>query len=149
MGTILRAVFGYCFLVFMIRVVGRRPGKQMTPFEYVLIFFIGGLVLSPVLGDDRSISNAMCVIMTVALMHILFAWLKQRSQTFGRIIDGTPLILYSRGKCHTETMDKMGIADDDIIASARDKGLMRLNQIKYAILERNGEISIIPDSEAS
>jgi uncharacterized membrane protein YcaP (DUF421 family) len=149
MGTILRAAFGYCFLVFMIRVVGRRPGKQMTPFEYVLIFFIGGLVLSPVLGDDRSISNAMCVIITVAMMHVLFAWLKQISPRFGRIVDGTPLILLEKGERHVETMDKMLIQDSDIMAAARDKGLMRFDQIKYAILERNGEISIIASSEGS
>ena len=54
MAAIFRAAFGYCFLVFMVRIAGRRPGKQITPFEFVLIFFIGGVTLTPMVGDDRS-----------------------------------------------------------------------------------------------
>ena len=149
MSTIFRAVFGYCFLVLMVRVVGRRPGKQLTPFEFVLIFFIGGLILTPTLGDDRSFINAICIIMTVGLLHFFFAWLKQVSPAFGRIVDGTPLVLLENQTWHVETMRRMGINDDDVMSMARDKGLKTLDEIKYAFLERNGEISIIPRSEAS
>jgi uncharacterized membrane protein YcaP (DUF421 family) len=55
MSAVLRAAYGYLFLVFIVRVVGRRPGKQMTPFEFVLIFFIGGLMLTAMVGDDASV----------------------------------------------------------------------------------------------
>jgi uncharacterized membrane protein YcaP (DUF421 family) len=119
----------------------------MTPFEFVLIFFIGGLILSPVIGDDRSITNAFCIIMTVGVLHFLFAWCRQRSPAFGRIVDGTPLVIFEKGKRRSDTAAKMSIQDDDVMAAARECGLERLDQIKYAILERNGEISIIPVSE--
>src|SRR5690348_16632316 len=65
MGAVFRAIFGYCFLIVMIRIVGRRPGKQMTPFEFVLIFFIGGVTLTPIVGDDHSLTNALCIIATI------------------------------------------------------------------------------------
>jgi uncharacterized membrane protein YcaP (DUF421 family) len=149
MSSILRAIFGYTFLVMMIRIVGRRPGKQMTPFEFVLIFFIGGLILTPTLGDDRSLTNAFCTILTVGLMHFLFAWLKQKSPAFGRVVDGTPLVLLQDHTWQVETMRRMGVNDDDVMAAARDKGLKSLEEIKYAFLERNGEISIIPQSQTS
>jgi uncharacterized membrane protein YcaP (DUF421 family) len=149
MGAIFRAIFGYCFLVLMVRVVGRRPGKQMTPFEFVLIFFMGGVTLTPMVGDDRSITNALCTIMTIALTHFVFAWLKQFSPAFGRIIDGTPLILLEKGQWHMETMAKMRIQDTDVMALARDQGLKTLAEIEYAVLERNGGISIIPVKQAS
>jgi uncharacterized membrane protein YcaP (DUF421 family) len=139
-------MFGYCFLVFMVRIVGRRPGKQMTPFEFVLVFFLGGLTLTGMVADDRSFTNALCQIMTVALMHYAIAWLRQRSPAFGRVADGTPLVLLEKGQWHTETMSKMRIQDDDVMAAARDKGLERLDQIEYAVLERNGEISIVQSS---
>jgi uncharacterized membrane protein YcaP (DUF421 family) len=149
MSTIFRAIFGYCFLVLTVRIVGRRPGKQMTPFEFVLVFFIGGLILTPTLGDDRSFANAACVVMTVGLLHFTFAWLRQVSPAFGRIVDGTPLVLLENETWHLQTMKNMGINDDDVMAAARDKGLKTLDDIKYAFLERNGEISIIPRSEPS
>ncbi len=87
MAASLRACFGYFFLVFMSRIVGRRPGKQMTPFEYVLIFFIGALTLTSMVGDDRSLTSAVCAIIAVALTHFLITWLKQRSPAFGRFAE--------------------------------------------------------------
>jgi uncharacterized membrane protein YcaP (DUF421 family) len=54
MAAVLRAFFGYFFLVFTVRVVGRRPGKQLTPFEFVLVFFMGGLALTAMVGNEAS-----------------------------------------------------------------------------------------------
>ena len=143
MGAIFRGIFGYCFLVLIVRTAGRRPGKQITPYEFVFIFFIGGVTLTPMVGNDRSVINGMCTIAAIALTHFLFAWLKQRSPMFGRLVDGTPLILLKDGEWQADTMRRMSLADDDVMAMARDKGLQRLDQIQYAILERNGEISIV------
>lgn len=143
MAAVLRAIFGYCFLVFMVRVAGRRPGKQMTPFEFVLIFFIGGLTLTFAVADDRSLTNAFSQIITVAILHYGIVLLRQKSSRFASIVDGTPLVLLEEGQWHKETMTNMRIKDEDVMAAARDKGLMSLERVRYAILERNGEISII------
>src|SRR5947209_20075429 len=105
MGGVLRGIFGYCFLVLIVRLVGRRPGEQMTPFDFVLIFFMGGVTLTPMVGDDRSIMNALCIITTIAATHFAIAWLKQRFPAFGRVVDGTPLLLLKKGHCQTEPMN--------------------------------------------
>jgi uncharacterized membrane protein YcaP (DUF421 family) len=144
MGAVLRAIFGYCFLIFIVRIESRRPGKQMTPFEFVLIFFIGGLTLTTLVGDDRSLTNAIATIVAIAGTHLTLAWLKSISPTFGRLLDGTPMVLLNDGQWETETLKKMRIQDDDVMAMARDQGLKSLEEIKYAVLERNGQISIIP-----
>ncbi len=149
MAAVFRAAFGYCFLVFMVRIAGRRPGKQITPFEFVFIFFIGGLTLTPMVGNDRSLTNALCIITTIAVTHFVIAFLKIRFSGFGRVVDGTPLVLLKKGEWQVEAMEKMRIQDDDVMAMARDNGLERLDQIEYAILERNGEISIVPKSKES
>ncbi len=73
--TIVRAVFGYVFLVFIVRIVGRRPGKQLTPFEFVLVFFLGGLTLTGMVGDEVSLTNALCQIVAVAMAHTVLTWL--------------------------------------------------------------------------
>lgn len=126
---------------------GRRPGKQLTPFEFVFVFFVGGVTLTPMVGNDRSLINAVTIIATIAITHFLIAWLRECFSAFGRVVDGTPLVLLKKGEWQADTMRRMRLADDDVMAMARDQGLERLEQIDYAILERNGEISIIPASE--
>ena len=144
MAAALRAFFGYFSLVFVVRIVGRRPGKQMTPFEFVLIFFIGGLALTAIVGDEASYTNALCQIVTIAIAHYLTVLLRAGSPAIARLFDGTPLILLEGGQWRTTTLRRMGIADDDVMASARDQGVKDLTTIEQAILERNGEVSIIP-----
>ena len=146
MESVLRAAFGYAFLVFMVRVVGRRPGKQMTPFEFVLVFFIGGLTLTFVVGDEASFTSALGQIMTIAVLHYLISWARTKSTAFARLTDGTPLVLLEKGQWRQVAMQRMRIADDDVMAAARDRGLKTFDDVEYAILERNGEITIIEAS---
>jgi uncharacterized membrane protein YcaP (DUF421 family) len=82
-------------------------------------------------------------VLTVGLMHRAVSALKVRYPRFGAIIDGTPLVMLQDGKWRTEVMDSMRVADDDVMAAARTKGVKSLSAIRYAILERNGAISII------
>ncbi len=146
MTAVVRAFIGYCFLVLIMRTAGRRPGKQMVPMEFVLIFFAGGLTLTTMVADDRSFTNALCQIMTIALTHFAIARLRQISPAFGRLVDGTPLLLLAKGRWYSETMARMRIDPEDVLAMVRDKGMASLDDVEYAFLERNGEISIIPRS---
>lgn len=142
--TLIRALFGYFSLVFVARVVGRRPGKQLTPFEFVLIFFLGGLTLTGMVGTEASVTSAFTQIIAVACGHTFLVWLRTKSSYIARLLDGTPLILLEGNTWRSRTMRKMRIAPDDVMAMARDQGLRTLNEIDTATLERNGEISIVP-----
>jgi uncharacterized membrane protein YcaP (DUF421 family) len=148
MAAVLRAIVGYYFLVFMMRIVGRRPGKQITPVEFILVFFSGGLILTCTVADDASMTNAVSQIVAIALAHYLLVLLRWKFPAFGRLVDGTPALLLERGKWHSETMAAMQIMDDDVMTMARDQGLERLDQVEYAVLERNGQISIVPLEES-
>jgi uncharacterized membrane protein YcaP (DUF421 family) len=142
--VILRAAFGYLFLVLIVRIVGRRPGKQLTPFEFVLIFYLGGLTLTGMVGNEASLTNAVTQILTIALCHYVLAALRYRFDAFAQILDGTPLILLEKDQWRSETMSSMRILDDDVMDMAREQGLPSLDKIDTAILEAFGEISIIP-----
>lgn len=142
--TIARALFGYLFLVFIVRIVGRRPGKQLTPFEFVLVFFLGGLTLTGMVGTEASLTNALCQIIAVALMHTLLTLVRSRSEWWTKVWDGTALILVEGGYWRSRTMLKMRVADDDVMAMARDKGLRKLSDIDTAVLERHGGMSVLP-----
>ena len=144
LATVIRALFGYFFLVLIVRIVGRRPGKQLTPFEFVLIFFLGGLTLTGVVGDEVSLTNAVCQIIAVACGHYFLVWIRSKSSRVSRLLDGTPLMLLEGSTWRNRTLQKMGISTADVMAVARDQGMKTLSEIDTAVLERNGEISILP-----
>ena len=140
--TILRAAFGYLFLVFLVRIVGRRPGRQPTPFEYVLVFYMGGLTLTGIVGMEMSISNAFCQIFTIALCHYSLSWLRHRSQRIALFLDGSPLILLKGGEWRAQTMCSARIKDDDVMDAARERGMRDLTEIGMAVLESVGSITV-------
>lgn len=142
--SVFRAAFGYLFLVFIVRIVGRRPGKQLTPFEFVLVFYLGGLTLTGIVGVDMSLTNAFCQILTIALCHHALAWLRVNSDRFARLLDGTPLVLLVDGQWRSRTLSQMRLQDDDVMDVAREQGIRHLAGIRIAVLETFGQISIIP-----
>lgn len=143
MSTIIHAVLGYLFLLLVVRVLSRRPGAQLTLFEFVIVFLIGGVIILATVGNDRSVTNCATAIIAVGLMHRIVSWLKSKSPRFGRLIDGTPLILLKNGEWQTEVMKGMRLNPEDVMAAGRAKNIKSIHEIKYAILERNGAISII------
>jgi len=146
MYTILHSIAGYLFMVLTVRVLSRRPGATMTPFEFVLVVLIGGVVILETVGNDHSIVNCAGAIITIAFMHRLLSVLKQRYPRFGALVDGTPIVVLRNGQWQTEEMEAMRIEDSDVMAAARAKGMRSLEEIKYAVLERNGAISVIKKS---
>lgn len=149
MLTIINAIAGYFFLMLTVRLLTRRPGAQMTMFEFVIVFLVGGVIILATVGSDRSITNCGMAIMTVGLLHNLVAWVKTRSPRFGALVDGTPLVLLKDGAWVTEVMQGMKMAPEDIMAAARMNGVESIFDVKYAVLERNGTISIIKAKKES
>jgi len=83
MSTIIHALIGYFVLLLLVRVLRRRPGEQMTMFEYVLIFLIGGVAILFTVGNDRSVTNCTCAVITIGFIHRALAWGKSKSSRVG------------------------------------------------------------------
>lgn len=143
MYTIVHAIIGYFLLLLTVRVLVRRPGAQLTPFEFVIIFLIGGVIILATVGDDRSVTNCTCGIITIGLVHRVVAAARSRSERLRAWIDGRPMVLLRGGQWQLEAMEGLRIDPDDVMAAARAKGIRSLSEIKYAAVERNGSISII------
>jgi uncharacterized membrane protein YcaP (DUF421 family) len=149
MTTIIHAILGYFFLLLTVRILSRRPGAQMTLFEFVIVFLIGGVTILATVGNDRSVTNCATAILTVGFLHRLVSWAKSKSPRVGAIVDGTPLVLLKDGEWQDEVMRGMRLDPEDVMAAGRTKGVTSVFEIKYAILERNGAISIIKNEEES
>lgn len=147
MATILRAIIAYWALLFTIRVIGRRAVNQMTPFEFILLFLLGGMTIQAIVYDDRSLTNALLAVVTIAMNHVLVAWLKERFPTFRKLADGTPIIIVENRHWHRDRMSRMRLQEQDVMSVARQGGILHLEQIDTAIVERNGEISVFKCSD--
>jgi uncharacterized membrane protein YcaP (DUF421 family) len=143
MPTILHAVAGYFILLLVVRVLKRRAGSQMTLFEFVLIFLMGGIIILSTVGNDRSVTNCTCAVIAVGLLHRSISWAKSKSPRLGAIIDGTPLVIIRNGEWQPEIMSGMHLRREDIEAAARSSGISQTDDIAWAVLERNGRISCI------
>jgi uncharacterized membrane protein YcaP (DUF421 family) len=142
---ILRAVAIYFFLLALFLVAGKRSLSEMSNFELVLLLVVGEATQQALLGKDYSLIDAFLVVTTLVGLQIALSTVKQRSELVKRWFDGLPVILVEHGRPLRERMDKERIGDDAILAAARElQGLERMDQIKYAILETTGVISIIP-----
>ncbi len=148
MDSVIRAIVIYLFLLVVFRVSGKRTLSQITPFDFILLLIIGDASSQALMWDDFSLANAFLVIVTLVGVDIGISFIKQRSERFERIVDSVPLVIVENGELLKDRMDKARIDEVDIMAKARElQGLERLDQIKYAVVERSGGITIIPKQQ--
>lgn len=150
MDSVINAAVVYVFLGLVIRLTGRRHLGQLTTFEFVLLIIIGGAVQRALVGDDYSLTNAFIIVATLIGLDLLVSLIERRSQVFSRIARGVPLIVVENGRPLTRRLHYARISEDDVMAAARlHHGLTAIDEVKYAILETNGEISIVPERRSS
>lgn len=147
MESVLRAAAAYLFLLLMLRLSGKRALAQITTFDFVLLLIISEATQNALVGDNYSLTNSFLVILTLVTIDLAFVWWKLRSPRVDRLLEDTPLIIVEDGKLLKDRAAKSLVDESDVLHAARElQGLERLDQIKYAVLERSGGISIIPKS---
>jgi uncharacterized membrane protein YcaP (DUF421 family) len=145
MESVIRGVIVYAFLLIVFRLVGKRTLAQSTNFELVLLLIISETTQQAMVDDDHSVTNGILLILTLIGCTILLSVLKQRYRTLEKWLDDVPLVIFENGQLHHDRMNKLRVDEQDILAAAREhQGLENLDEVKYAIVERNGEITIIP-----
>lgn len=131
--------------LFAVRLIGCRTASQMAPFDLVVLFLFAGITITAVLDDDHSMVGALSGICTIGLMHMIALGLKTLSDWFDRAIEGTPVVVFEHGQFNRLRMSRLRLTEQDVTATARRRGLMRLDQVRYAVAERDGKISIVQD----
>lgn len=145
MESVLRAIAVYLFLLVLFRLTGKRTLAQVTVFDFVLLLIVSEATQQAMIDGDNSMLNAAIVVGTLVGLNVLMSLLKQRSKTMDRLLDDIPLVIVADGKPLQDVMRKERVDEEDILDAARElHGLERMDQIRHAVLERNGAISIIP-----
>jgi uncharacterized membrane protein YcaP (DUF421 family) len=145
---VLRALAVYAILMVVFRLAGKRSMAEVTPFDFVLLLVFSEALQSALVDEDNSLTVAIVVIVTLLTTNILLSLVKQRSVGIERLLEGVPIVIMDEGKPLKERMDKARIDEGDILAAARlSQGIDSLDQIRTAVLERSGGISIIPKQQ--
>ncbi|KQQ55724.1 hypothetical protein ASF84_10345 [Pseudomonas sp. Leaf127] len=150
MDAVLRAAVMYLVLVVLFKIAGRRSLADLTTFDFVLLLIVGEATQQALLGDDFSVTNSILIIATLIAIDVGFTRLKRRYGRLARVVDGGPTLIVENGQWLHLRMQEARVTEEDVLEAARTgQGLVRLEQIRYAIIERNGTISIIPAQQAS
>lgn len=148
MESVVRGFAIYFVLLVVMRLSGRRTMAQMTPFDFVLLLIVAETTQQALLGQDFSLTNSVVLIVTLFGIDIVLSYVKRRLRVLDELIEGRPTLLVVRGEVDDEVLRRARVDVDDILTAAREKqGLENLSQVKYAVLETNGGISIVPDRE--
>jgi uncharacterized membrane protein YcaP (DUF421 family) len=148
--SVLRAVAVYLFLMVLFRVAGRRTLSEMTNFDLVLLLIVSEATQNAMIGEDYSLTNGFLVILTLIGLDIGLSLFKGRMPRVDRWLEGVPTVIVEDGRPLKDLMERARVDESDVLAAARAlQGLERMDQIKYAVLERNGGISIIPKRDGA
>jgi len=149
MDAVVRGLAIYFVLLIIIRLSGRRTLAQMTPFDLVIVLVISETTQQAMLGDDFSITNAVLLILTLFTTDIALSYVKRWWTKAGHIIDGVPTVLVTDGRYDEVAMRGCRLDKEDVMEAARaQEGIERAADIKFAILEVSGNISIVPKKES-
>ena len=146
METVIRVAIIYLIIVIGLRVLGKREFSQLSPLELVSLMLIPEIVSQALVGEDFSITNAMIGLMTLFILVFLTSLLMQRFEKVEAAIADTPSVLVRHGKFIEDTLNKERVTPDEVFAEMHISGLERLEQVKWAILESDGKISIVPEN---
>jgi uncharacterized membrane protein YcaP (DUF421 family) len=146
MDLVLRATVVFFFILLITRIVGRRELSSMEPFDLIMLVVIGDLVQQGITQSDNSVTGALTVIATIALLSVFVAWIAFRSQRVRLVTDGEPIILVRDGEPIERNLRRERLTIEEVEEEARQQQIESIAGIRWAILETDGRVSCIPKS---
>ena len=147
MDLALRSFAAFLLIFAFTRVVGRRELSTLEPFDVIMLVVIGDLVQQGVTQSDNSVTGIVIVLSVVTLMTALFAYVSFRFPILRPWMEGRPVVLIDNGAVIERNLRRERLTVSEVEAEARQQQFASLRQIRWAVLERNGRISFIPDDE--
>ena len=147
MDIVIRAAIIFAFVFILTRMVGRRELNSLEPFDLILLVVTGDLVQQGVTQNDESLTGAILAISTIGLLTVLLSWLSYRFKRMRPILNGEPLVLVEDGEVIAANLRRQRLTREEIGAEARLEGISSIGDVRWAILETNGQISFVTKSD--
>jgi uncharacterized membrane protein YcaP (DUF421 family) len=146
MDIVLRASVVFVFVVILTRVIGRRELGSLAPVDLILLIILGDALQQGLTQDDYSLTGAVLVVGTLAVLQVFTSWVSFRFPFTRRLLEGEPLIVVEDGKPIERNLRRERLTVEEVTESARLHEIGSLDEVRWAVLERNGEISFLKKS---
>lgn len=148
MDTVFRISIIYLFVLIGLRILGKREFGQMSPLELVSLLMIPEIVSQSLVGNDYSLTSGLTGLATLLVLVFITSLLVQRFERVEHLVAGQPTLLVHEGAFIAEAMNRMRVTPNEVFTELHKAGLSELSEVKWAILEPDGSIAIIPTAEA-
>ena len=132
----------------IMRLMGKRQIGQLQPFEFVLSLMVADLAAIPIASTSIPIFYGIIPVLTLFIVHTAFSYISLKSGKFRSILCGRPIIVVERGKILVSQLKRLNYSLADLMEQLRVNNIMDLADIDYAILETNGNLSVLEKKPA-
>jgi uncharacterized membrane protein YcaP (DUF421 family) len=147
MDIVARAFVAFLVILLLTRIVGRRELSSLEPFDLIMLVTIGDLVQQGVTQNDFSVTGMILAIGTIAVLTVFFSYLPWRFQVLRPVLEGVPAILIEDGNVVEKNLKRHRLTQEEVAGAARLQNVASLADVRWAVLETNGQISFIKKSE--
>jgi uncharacterized membrane protein YcaP (DUF421 family) len=144
MDIVIRAAVAFSFIYLITRVVGRRELSSLEPFDLILLIVLGDLIQQGVTQSDYSVTGLILAGATIAVLQMGVSYLNFRFARLRLVLDGEPLVLVEDGRVLERNLKRERLTPEEIAEQARLQQIPSLEDVRWAVLETNGQISFIP-----
>ncbi len=145
---LLRGLIVYVFLLFLIRLTGRRQAGMLTPFDFILLLILSNSVQNAMNGGDNSLGGGLFLAATLIAINWIMLLLSRHFRLVHWMLVGRPVFLVRDGAVQENVMQRERISHHELMLAMRAVGLTNIEQAKDVILETNGTISVIQRTPA-
>ena len=144
METVIRIVLIYLFLMVALRLMGKREFGELAPFDFVVLLLIPEMFSQAMVREDFSLTNAMIAVCTLLSLVFATSLLSFRFKPFATAVEGAPAVLARHGYLVPRNLQRERVSPGEVLDAMHAAGLHSMEQIRWAILETDGRITIIP-----
>src|SRR5204862_998481 len=144
MDIVFRAAVLYVFVLFVMRVIGRRELSTLSAVDLVLLIVLGDTIQQGLTQDDYSVTGALIAVGTIAGLQVLTSYTSFRFRWARRLLDGDPIVLMQDGKVIEKNLRRERLTVEEIAEQARSNQIASLEDVRWAVFEPSGAISFIP-----
>ncbi|MEN8077260.1 YetF domain-containing protein [Clostridioides difficile] len=147
--VLIRTIFLYFLVILVMRLMGKRQIGELQPYEFVITIMISDLAALPMQDTRLPLILGIIPIVTLLFIKTVLTQLQLKSQFTRKILEGEPCILVCKGKINYPALKRQQINLDELMEELRLAGYFDLNEIQYAILENNGQLSFLTSQSSS
>ena len=140
---IIRAIVVYFFLLVLLRLTGKRQVGQLAPFDLVLLLVLSNAVQNSMNAGDNSVTAGLILAATLVGLNWLVGWATYQNHALEALIEGRPEILIHNGVLYEEILRREKLPHHELIAALRLAGCASVEEVRSAVLESNGNISVL------